>query len=118
MKKVIVCAVVLGLLVTAGLGYVTQQSSEIYDDTKSTLCAAFPGITNGFIKTQAGLPLRWQKLEPTTINVCAAVTDPHKVKIVEDYAKSWQFFMNWLIWSLPFFGLGYALRGRYAHYRN
>ncbi|HVX47856.1 MAG TPA: hypothetical protein VHA05_00670 [Candidatus Saccharimonadales bacterium] len=75
-----------------------------------------PETTDVKIGVMAGEPFKTDKNVKVSAQTC---TSQYKVPTFRlgDFISSWQFYANWLIWSLPFFGVAYLI-SRHAHIRD
>ena len=46
------------------------------------------------------------------------VIEESSEKLVKDYASTWQFYVNWAIWSLPFLGVAYLYTKKHENTRH
>ena len=73
---------------------------------------------------ESGVPLQSVKVNKTKVpsSTCSPSGDylPASVRIhyLGTFMNGWQFYANWAIWTLPWIGVLYAARRKYAHNRH
>jgi hypothetical protein len=125
LKRLLVIIIVL----LAGLAI----NAVIYDKTFNTdpaLAASFvckgengtsdippPASSKVGVKVSGGEPLNTSSTVTVVEQTCTGQYSAPTFRLA-DFIKSWQFYANWLIWSLPLFGIVYLINGRYAYSRH
>ncbi len=113
-KKIIIIAAILGFFATAVI-YVESSKFQRSSDTEGWLCPGVPyDAGTGFLV--AGFPL--QSHSQTEIyGTCGDISNKLNLKEYTNILKTWQFYTNWAVWTLPFLLITY-LGKRYAHNRH
>ncbi|MDB5182563.1 MAG: hypothetical protein JWO47_347 [Candidatus Saccharibacteria bacterium] len=67
--------------------------------------------TSDVVRVDAGLPIKAHLVSNSIGNVdCLAIQpDPGALNIFKSAVKTWQFYVDWLIWSVASVILGYVL---------
>lgn len=114
MKILVLLAVLLGF----GASFISFKMStgEVYSNTPGWLC---PGenYNNGPGILEAGFPLR-AKVSVDIYGTCGKISKADTLSKgfkVFNIFLVWQFYVNWVSWSLPIVGVGYALIRRHAN---
>jgi hypothetical protein len=76
-----------------------------------------PQTSKAAVKISAGTPLTTETVLTVQEQTCTGQYTAPTFRLV-DFIKSWQFYADWLIWSLPLFGIAYIAGSRYAHSRH
>lgn len=124
-KLSILIALLLGLAINIAVYAVTvdidtiSTSSIVYDQPQQPfslgICAA--GSYNAVEILQGGLPLKSTKQIVVAVPYCTETNSDHSsittiANNSKDFLKNWQFYANWLIWSLPFLLIAYLINNR------
>lgn len=119
MRKIFVGGFFVALLATIISGYTVAHRYDV-TPPHTTLCAAFPDYANLKYEYSAGLPIKWSKTIIENEDECASLmpANEYKIKATVMYAGSWQFYANWLLFSLPVILLMKLEKTKHAHNRH
>lgn len=121
-------SVVMGLVICS-VGYLKTTSSYFVDiSPQIQLCeiTSAPNVPATKV-TKSGLPLSSSVREKTLIWNCGGLAPkialpnentPSALDILKPFLKTWQFYVNWAIWSLPLLGISYLFNKSHENIRD
>jgi hypothetical protein len=127
-KYLITTAVILGLITSLIINN-HYSKDEIFptpqQQTEISLCtAASPSVSVKSARVTGGKPFSRRVAANSIVYTCSTTATGSIIDtgtFIDDSRsalKTWEFYANWAIWSLPFAGLMYLARKYYAHNRN
>jgi|SRR3990167_7000212 len=112
---VVVIAIVIGfitniILANAVSSIVSNRHSPSATSVTQQICQGVVDTTTSDVTTYGvGYPLRIL-IEEHTEPWCVPLPLSNKPTSLEKITKTWQFYVNWAIWSVPFLALGYVVQ--------
>ncbi len=129
-KTWLLVALLLGLLTSASIYSSTSRISWRNDEsfpcphvTSTGICAeSCSGVGNTIRKfkiVHGGYPFVSEKiLEQTDVQECSNVSDEKTSSAFFSFSGAWQFYANWVVWSLVWAVLLFGAIKIYAHNRD
>jgi hypothetical protein len=119
-----------GFILTAFVYDLTFSAGSASQDTQN-ICEGDQAVPNDAVDDFRGpalvpVDVNVNAGRPFTTNVpvkvpqqqgCGAFSSEPTFR-VSDFLSSWQFYANWLVWSLPLLGIAHLISNRYAHSRH
>lgn len=114
-KKLIIIVVILGFLTNTVI-YIKSSEFQRSSDAGGWLCPGIPyDAGSGFLN--GGFPLQSHR-QTEIYGTCGDISNKLNLKEFADILKTWQFYANWIIWSLPFLATSYFIGKKHANYRH
>ncbi len=108
-----------GLLLSLVMTNISASVSYAFLGEFPDICSGIPEERDAVTQQKTGVPFVFDEKTIEKVDHCsAAAVDISKTTLLKNYLTTWQFLVNWAVWTLPFLGIGYIIGKRYAHHRD
>ncbi|OGL34674.1 hypothetical protein A3F65_03165 [Candidatus Saccharibacteria bacterium RIFCSPHIGHO2_12_FULL_47_16b] len=115
LKKFILVIFALSLLTTTLIYFKTPNYSLDYESIGWN-CPGIP-YSVGRGNLRVGFPIHSQ-IRTEIYGTCGEISNKLRARDLLSVLKTWQFYADWIFWSLPLLAAGYLIKNQYAHNRH
>ncbi|HCM52211.1 TPA: hypothetical protein DIS56_03740 [Candidatus Saccharibacteria bacterium] len=115
LKKFILVTFTLSLLMTILIYFKTPNYGLDYEPIGWN-CPGIP-YNVGPGNLSVGFPFQ-SHIQTKIYGTCGEISNKLRTTDLFGVLKTWQFYADWIFWSLPLLAAGYLIKNQYAHNRH